>query len=379
MGSQEILKQYNALKNQYDAVNYDSILKAQLEKDAANKKADVDTFSSGYDSQINNTQAVYDKKIADEKIAYDSEYQKNAVQKLINEKKIAETNANLGLTDSGLNRTQQTAVQLSYANQKGKIDLARQSALDNLTLAMTDAITTLQNKKASGIRDIENNWKSYSENQAQNTYKAQLNSIAGQLSDMGDQYVDAVKAEADAAGKRPNISYGAGGTHDNNYILKTKDGLLSRSYYGTLKDNGVDTVYNYDGDGEILSVTYTDNNSGKQTTIAYGKNPYTGEDNINGNSDAAKAVKKYGAYDNGYQPKGVYLNGKDYGKMVGAVDKTDPTKTFGIAFNIFKTMDKANETHYWVWDATINNYAEMIQVKNNEGALVWDWKEKYNG
>ena len=349
MGSQEILKQYNALKNQYDAVNYDSILKAQLEKDAANKKADVDTFSSGYDSQINNTQAFYDKKIADEKIAYDSEYQKNAVQKLINEKKIAETNANLGLTDSGLNRTQQTAAQLGYANQKGKIDLARQSALDNLTLAMTDAITTLQNQKASGIRDIENNWKSYSENQAQNTYNAQLNSIAGQLSDMGDQYVDAVKAEADAAaevqkavieaaGKKPNVSYGAGGTYDNNYILKTKDGLLSRSYYGTLKENGVDTVYNYDGEGNILSVTYTDNNSGKQTTIAYGKNPYTGADNINGNSEAAKAVKRYGAYDNGYQPKGVYLNGKYYGKMVEVVGKTKPEDTDGIAFNIFKTM-----------------------------------------
>ena len=61
MGSQEILKQYNALKNQYDAVNYDSILKTQLEKDAANKKADVDPFSSGYDSQINNTQTFNDK------------------------------------------------------------------------------------------------------------------------------------------------------------------------------------------------------------------------------------------------------------------------------------------------------------------------------
>ena len=361
MGSQEILKQYNALKNQCDEVNYDSILKAQLEKDAVNKKADVDTFSSGHDSQINNTQAVYDKKIADEKIAYDSEYQKNAVQKLINEKKIAETNANLGLTDSGLNRTQQTAVQLSYANQKGKIDLARQSALDNLTLAMTDAITTLQNKKASGIRDIENNWKSYSENQAQNTYKAQLNSIAGQLSDMGDQYVDAVKAEADAAGKRPNISYGAGGTSTGGYIVSSKTGTLSRDYMGSLKDNGVSTVYSYDKDGDIKSVTYTDSNSGISATFDAGVNPYTGKMNKDvrdkdGYYDSSKA------FDNGYQPNNI--NGKP---LKLAEDKA--INVNGQLQKVFKCGDK-----YYTWDGKYNEYFEVIRVELGNGKHTWKQK-----
>lgn len=370
MGSQEILKQYNALKNQYDAVNYDSILKAQLEKDAANKKADVDTFSSGYDSQINNTQAFYDKKIADEKIAYDSEYQKNAVQKLINEKKIAETNANLGLTDSGLNRTQQTAAQLGYANQKGRIDLARQSALDNLTLAMTDAITTLQNQKASGIRDIENNWKSYSENQAQNTYNAQLNSIAGQLSDMGDQYVDAVKAEADAAaevqkaaieaaGKKTNVSYGAGGTSTGGYIVSSKTGTLSRDYMGSLKDNGVSTVYSYDEDGGIKSVTYTDSNSGISATFDVGVNPYYGdmhEDlrNEDGEYDPSRA------FSNGYQPNNIK------GEKLFAT-KYDKVEVYdGSPQTVFKT--KSNDK-LWIWDAARNDY---IDYREFMGVKDWD-------
>ena len=142
----------NSYIDQMKALSIDDEKKNMREKYKADMQADIDANGASWDSQINSTQNYYDKQIGDTKTAYDSEYQKNAVQKLINEKKIAETNANLGLTDSGLNRTQQTAAQLSYANQKGKIDLARQSALDNLTLAMTDAITTTKSKGSVGKR-----------------------------------------------------------------------------------------------------------------------------------------------------------------------------------------------------------------------------------
>ncbi len=333
MGSQEILKQYNALKNQYDEVNYDSILKAQLEKDASNKKADIDTFSSGCDSQINNTQAVYDKKIAEEKIAYDSEYQKNAVQKLINEKKIAETNANLGLTDSGLNRTQQTAAQLSYANQKGKIDLARQSALDNLTLAMTDAITTLQNEKASGIRDIENNWKSYSEQQAQNTYNAQLNSIAGQLGELGDQYVDAVKAETDAAAKVQAAAISASAKAKENESNKTL-----WYYTGTYDDY----------DNPIFR-----NSDGKTQAFGAGINPYKGlmHNDVrdkDGNYDPRKA------FSNGYQPNNIG------GNRLYAQEEYEVY----VNGNKQKVWSYDNGKTLWAWDGSINEYVDVTSRRD---------------
>lgn len=360
MGSQDILKQYNAVKNQYDAVNYDAILKAQQEKDVANMNADINTFSSGYDKQIKNTQAVYDKKIADEKIAYDSEYQKNAVQKLINEKKIAETNANLGLTDSGLNRTQQTAAQLSYANQKGKIDLARQSALDNLTLAMTDAITTLQNEKASGIRDIENNWKSYSEKQAQNTYNTQLSSYAGQLSDLGNQYVDAVKAEADAAAdvQKAAIKASAKAVEDENSML-----IYDWKGETVLDDNG----------NELLKFTGSD---GKTYNVTPGKNPYRNTINakisevVNGkciidkdwqerNKDSNNAVTRscalYGVFSNGYQPKGVCYYDKK-GNFVDA-GKLTPTLRKDYMNGKLQTVWETKDTgQYWIWNGSTNEY-----------------------
>lgn len=203
MGTNSIIANMNAL-------SLDEEQKKQREKYKADMQADIDADGASWDSQISTTQKYYDKQIGDAKIAYDSEYQKNAVQKLINEKQIAEKNANLGLTDSGLNRTQQTAAQLSYANQKGKIDLARQSALDNLTLAMTDAITTLQNQKATSARNITNKWNNYADTQAQNIYDTKYNGYV-------DMYNAQVKADADVqkAAIEANNSKGASFTEFN--------------------------------------------------------------------------------------------------------------------------------------------------------------------
>ena len=400
------INRINDYLNKVENLNADTFIQEAKNNNAAKRQSDIDTYSGGMDSQITNTQNYYNKQIGDTKVQYESDYERNAVQKLINEKMIAEKNVNLGLHDSGLNRTQQSAVQLSYANQKGDIDLAKQSVLDELNMRLTDAVTTLQNEKASGIREIENSWDTYSTEQGTNAYNSKLQyyndliksdtealaaieqaEIEAQAEIVKKQIEENARLEKkqieenarlekeryDTYTNRSTVSYGNGGTQNGNYILRTNNGLLSRDFYGSLKDNGVDTVYNYDKNGKAVSVTYTDNNSGKQTTIAYGKNPYTGHDNINGGSDAAKAVRSYGAYSNGYQPKGVYKNGVDYGKMVASVDKTNPEQTFGIAFNIFKTTK--NGTHYWVWDATINNYVEVVQARNNKGKTVWSWKE----
>ncbi len=366
---QKLIDSINADTTKANNLKREDYVKAAKEGFAGDQAAEEGVINSAYDKAAANVQAVNDKKVSDTNAEYASQYERNAVQKLINEKQVAEKMANLGLTDSGLNRTQQTAVQLSYANQKGKIDLAKQSALDNLALNLTSALSDIESNRNIDLLESKQKWNDKAYSVGETNYNNDLTAINDRITSAYEQYGKIAEAEIEAAAKAPAVSYGAGGTYDNNFILRTKDGLLSRNYYGTLKENGVDTVYNYDEDGNVLSVTYTDNNSGKQTTIAYGKNPYTGEDNINGNSDAAKAVKRYGAYGNGYQPKGVYINGKDYGKMVEVVDKTDPKITDGMIFNIFKTSQ--NGTHYWVWDATINNYAEVVKTGGE-----WKFKEE---
>jgi len=336
----------NSIIEQMNALSFDEEKKKQREKYKTDMQADIDLSNAGYDSQINSMQNYYDKQIGDAKIAYDTEYQKNAVQKLINEKKIAETNANLGLTDSGLNRTQQTAAQLSYANQKGKIDLARQSALDNLTLAMTDAITTLQNQKAASARDITKQWNDYADIQAQNIYNTKYNGYV----DMHNAQVEAdaavQKAAIEASAKAPNVSYGAGGTSNGNYILQTSGGLLSRDFTGSLADNNINVIYNNDG-----TTTYVDNNSGKKTTLDSDINPYTGTRN----NDV-----DYGAFSNGYQPNNVK------GEKLFAT-KYDKVEVYdGSPQTVFKT--KSNDK-LWIWDAARNDY---IDYREFMGVKDWD-------
>ena len=88
------------LKKSYAPQEAEAIV-ANEQKYATEKKLTTDT----YNRQIDETSK-----------SYEDLYDENAVNRLVNEREVAENMANLGLTDSGLNRTQQTAVQLSYAN-----------------------------------------------------------------------------------------------------------------------------------------------------------------------------------------------------------------------------------------------------------------------
>ncbi len=354
----------NASSAAAKALKTDDFISKAKQNNAANKQAAVDTYSAGMDSQINNTQAYYDKQIGDTKVAYESQYQKNAVQKLINEKQIAERNANLGLTDSGLNRTQQTAAQLSYANQKGKIDLARQSALDEFGLKLTDAITTLQNEKASGIRGIEEKWDNLSTEQGINEYNTQLN----YYNDLTKAYTEAAtkieEKEIDAAAEveKERINAAAAIEEAN----KTKDKIL---WYNTgTYDNDKNPIFR--------------NSEGKIQAFGDGINPYTSENNKkyvitdgNGNivtkdnsvlktkgTDTQKAAAYYGVCSNGYQPKGVIVNGEKQGTIKAYDAIPAGNEITGKKQNVWYTKETGK---YWIWYGEGNTYVEVELIDGN--------------
>lgn len=360
----ELLEQRKQIEAQIKALSADDIQKAEREKVQSDIQADVDTLNSSVDSQISNTQNYYKKLEDDTKTAYESQYARNAVQKLVNEKLIAEKNANLGLSDSGLNRTQQTAVQLSYANQKGNIDVSKQNALDELSLKLTDAVTTLQNNKASSIRDITNQWNSYADSRASSLYETQYNGLVDQYNEINNQITDTIEAENNTAAqmqaaaiatstKQSTVSYGAGGTSAGNYIISSPTGTLSRDYMGTLKDNGVYTVYNYNPDGSMRSVTYTDSNSGITATFDAGVNPYTGKMNKDlcderGYYDQSKA------FDNGYQPNNIN------GEKLKATDAT------WIVYDREQKVFKLKSTgEYYVWRGEEGRYQKLTDEEKS--------------
>ena len=146
--------------------SYDEILKEIEEASRAQREADIAASNQMYDTRKQTVSDAYGTQMQEAKSAYQDQIDENAVQKLINERQIAENMANLGLTDSGLNRTQQTAAQLSYANNNTKINLARQKAVDALAQAMTAKMTELDTGKLAAAEGIRSNYAQNARSQA---------------------------------------------------------------------------------------------------------------------------------------------------------------------------------------------------------------------
>ena len=104
------------MTNQYIADQNDIV-----DKSVANAVDKVNTQISGLPTQ------------------YQSAFGANAIQQKINERQTAEHMANMGLTDSGLNRTQQTA----FAVQRSNADAALRQQLNAATVSLKQQIADL--------------------------------------------------------------------------------------------------------------------------------------------------------------------------------------------------------------------------------------------
>ena len=303
---------------------------------AAQRDADVSASDKMYDTQRRQTQNTYNRQIQDTNNSYEDMYRENAVQRLINEREIAEDMASSGLTDSGLNRTQQTAVQLSYANGKNKIDTNRQKAVDTLTASLADAISSIDANKLSAAEKIRSSYESSWNSAAQSTYAKELEEQTKQQKQYYDYSLKALESQQKAA-------------KEANYIIQTNGGTLRRNFTGSLKDNNVSVIY----DKTNKTTTYVDNNSGKKTTVSSSVNPYTGSDN-------SELIEEFGAFDNGYQPRGV----RGHGKLLRSVGKDAIN---GNMQNIFEAADAS----LWIWDGSINEY-RMVDINGDGESNIKD-------
>ncbi len=248
-------------------------------------------------AKIKETTDAYNSSINDVKTAYESEYQKNAVQKLINERTIAEKNANLGLSDSGLNRTQLTANQLSYANQKGNIDLVKQTAIDTLQTNLASAIATIKLENENSKLSINQSYDQYNDQLASEMYSADL-------------------AEKQAA-------------LQNTQAVENVETII---YAGVNSENQKRQYYT---------------ESGKMLEFDEGINPYTGTVN----SDT-----EHGTFSNGYQPNNI-----DGNELVVSTDEYGNKRLFSINGRegiVWKVKDDTLGKE-WVWDDVNNRYVDI--------------------
>ena len=335
----------------YYSTDYKKILEEEKDALANIKKTQQDAINKIHDNQVADLNNQYAKAVNDTKVAYEGEYARNAVQKLINERQIAEKNANLGLSNSGLNNTQQTAVQLGYAKQKGNIDLAKQNALDTLSQNLAASLSSIQQSRITSISNLDASIDSQAQSNATDRYNANLEANT-------NIYMADVSKSTES---------------QNNGLNEGKNNPMLYSWMGETSLDDTDSV--------LLKFI---GNDGKSYNVLPGKNPYTDEYNakisnvVNGkciidtewmqkNQNSTNLIKRacatYGVFSNGYQPKGIFVQTDSGIKDLGKVKSTETyTNVNGKKQTIWYTGSIDNgDYEEWIWDGSINSYRRYLE------------------
>lgn len=320
--------------------NYNDIYKSFTPK----MDEEINLYKTAYASQRDSVKNNYNSLITDSNESYYDEQNRNAIQKIVNEKKIAENMENLGLTDSGLNRTQQTAVQLSYSNSQAKFERQRQKAVDALNLEMAGKLTEIDTDESNTVASIKDKYHQAALSAAQEKYNTEVEALT-----------DITTAQIEAASKS-----GSGGNPKKSSLYKF---------------NGYDI--------DLGKMTYYDSD-GKSKSFSVGQNPYTSSQNARATvldgkvivdktwadatlksktaTDINKAAADYGVFSNGYQPKGVYENGKPVGVVHSLTTFDAEDGRTGVNLWYTTSSDSSGRRsvkRYWVWDGAHNTYKEV--------------------
>ena len=169
------------------------------QRDQVNKQAEADTQKVG--SQ------------------YKGLYDEAALQQLVNERNLKQRQASLGLTDSGLTASQQTAIQVSRGNADAKISAQKQAAIDSITLQLEQYLAQIEQNRANSFAEIDYNLN--------NTNTNLYNSLMSQARS-NDAAVAAANAQAQATIEAARIAAAEKATseaksNENTYYKRAKD------------------------------------------------------------------------------------------------------------------------------------------------------------
>lgn len=327
------------------AKSYDEWLQEQRKKTLADADNKIINYNSTIDKQvaaqnkivddaINFTTGQYDTKIGETKQDYEELYDVNEVQKKINERNVAERMASLGLTDSGLNRTQQTAIQLSHGNARTNLSISEQKAVDTLKNELAARIADYTAQKQANLADAEANKSQY----AIAAREAAENNAAANATSLYNQQV-----EAEAALEKARIEAAAKAAAAKTEAAKKAN--ITYKYIGKKDDN---TMLFLGSDGEKYQ-------------FGIGYNPNADQHS----TDYYEAIGEiYGYFSNGYQPKGI--NG--YGKVYALGYEDENTGSM-----IYRTEPGVNTREggrrFWIWSEKDNRYIDITTQAKNDPTL----------
>ncbi len=154
--------------------SWDEIYRQQLESLKAAKQSEKNAQNAIFDSQIASRTTEYERDVSETEHSFTDDYQRNAVQKLINEQTVAESMANLGLDNSGLSGVRKAGVRLSYANKKAGLDAQRKGLLDGLSASLEESLAEIERKRTKALSDIDKDYNDDAVKQANTIYKENL-------------------------------------------------------------------------------------------------------------------------------------------------------------------------------------------------------------
>ncbi|MBO5020605.1 MAG: hypothetical protein J6D52_08070 [Clostridia bacterium] len=369
------------------AISYDNILKESEEFYKNQESQALANKNATFDQQVNNVNQNYDFAVKNTNTAYEDKYRQNAIQKLINERQVAENMANMGISNSGLSRSQAAATQLSYANQKGELDRQKQQQVDTLERERASTLTDVETNRRAALDSVTEYYTGLKQNMASSRYntdvEAETSQINAKIKADNDYRIAQennaheinmlnIKNEAELnqaiALKKLDIEAEAASMANKAEAelyketeLKKLD-IAAEQELAKIKNDAKreeesNKVYTYSGvqeedeAGNLVNV-YTDS-KGNKHTAKVGYNPYTGANN---NKKYAYEAEQYGFFSNGYQPKGI--------KGYGPVKQFDSINITGKPQNVWRTSTRSGY-QYWIWSGQDNKYVSVVKKDGN--------------
>lgn len=205
----------------------------------ANEAIDRNTAASTkpYQSQIEQLPGQYQKL-----------YDANAVQELVNRRQVQETMSNMGLTDSGLNRTQQTAIALQRGNADADTRLAQQQKTQELQDKIAELIeagAAQKQQQEASVRNNTSNWYNdllssvYSNAVQQGTsrYNAEQEAAAAKAAAEAEAAAKAQQQQFDNAISVITAMKNAGASEEAMLDYMSKTGLIGSGASGSTTSN----------------------------------------------------------------------------------------------------------------------------------------------
>lgn len=218
---------------------------------------DISSLNSTYGTSADKIRSDYESQISDTERSYNDAFEENNVKRIVNERKIAESMANSGLSDSGLNRTQVTANQLSWANADSKLRQNRQKAVDDLARVMQSSLSSLEAERASKEQSIRSSYEQQAVSNAASIYNNEVDSAAKKYAAEMEAATAAAKAKTEASAARTkareSLINALGDTMTDD---KMKQALIKNyiyTYGADGSDYGLFRTLGYSSDGRKLS------------------------------------------------------------------------------------------------------------------------------